>query len=257
VSVPVLRSDLLAKAPGVRHGFFTRQGGVSEGVYASLNVGAGSRDDPAAVKENRARAAGHFGAPAEHLLTCYQIHSAIAVVAEAPWAERPEADAVVSRTPGLVLGALAADCAPVLLADPEARVIAAVHAGWRGALGGVVEAAIGKMASLGARPDRMLAAVGPCIGQGSYEVGLEFLDAFTGKAPDAEPFFAPGRAADKRQFDLPGFVLGRLKAAGVDQAEWIGRDTYAEPDLFFSNRRALHRGEADYGRLLSAITLES
>jgi YfiH family protein len=256
LTLAVLTSDLLGRAPGVRHAFFTRRGGVSEGVYASLNLGAGSRDDPAAVKENRARAAAHFGAAPDHLLTCYQIHSAVAVVAEGPWADRPEADAVVSGAPGLVLGALAADCAPVLLADPEARVVGAAHAGWRGALGGVIEAAIEKMAGLGARPERMLAAVGPCIGQGSYEVGLEFLEAFTGKARGAEAFFAPGRAADKRQFDLPGFVLSRLADAGVGKAEWIGRDTYAEPDLFFSNRRAVHRGETDYGRLLSAITLE-
>ena len=256
MSPPVLTSGLLSRAAGVRHAFFTRQGGVSEGVYASLNVGAGSKDDPAAVQENRARAAANFGAPADHLLTCYQIHSALAVVADAPWAQRPEADAVVSRTPGLVLGALAADCAPVLLVDPEARVVAAAHAGWRGALGGILEAAIEQMKGLGARPAHMLAAVGPCIGQGSYEVGLEFLDAFTGKTAGAERFFAPGKAPDKRQFDLPGFVLSRLQAAGVGEAEWIGRDTYAEPDLFFSNRRALHRGEADYGRLLSAIMLE-
>ena len=253
---PVLTSGLLSRAAGVRHAFFTRQGGVSQGVYASLNVGSGSRDDPEAVLENRARAAAHFGAPPERLLTCYQIHSAIAVAADEPWAERPEADAVVSRTPGLVLGALAADCAPVLLVDPEAKVIAAVHAGWRGAVGGVIEAAIETMKSLGARPDRTLAAVGPCIGQASYEVGLEFLETFTRDAPGSERFFRPGQAADKRQFDLPGFVLGRLAAAGIAEAEWTGRDTYAEPDLFFSNRRAVHRGEGDYGRLLSAITLE-
>ncbi len=254
--LPVLTSGLLARAPGVRHAFFTRQGGVSEGVYASLNVGAGSRDDPEAVLENRARAAAHFGAPPERLLTAYQIHSAIAVTADAPWAERPEADAVASRTPGLVLGALAADCAPVLLVDPEARVVAAVHAGWRGAVGGVIEAAIETMKGLGARPERSLAAVGPCIGQASYEVGLEFLQTFAREAPGSEGFFGPGRAADKRQFDLPGFVLSRLAAAGIVQSERIGRDTYAEPKLFFSNRRAVHRGESDYGRLLSAIVLE-
>ena len=255
-ALPVLTSGLLARAAGVRHAFFTRRGGVSRGVYASLNVGSGSRDDPEAVLQNRARAAAHFDASPERLLTGYQIHSAIAVVADAPWAERPEADAVVSRTPGLVLGALAADCAPVLLADPEARVIAAVHAGWRGAIGGVIEAAVQQMAGLGARPDRILAAVGPCIGQPSYEVGLEFLETFTRDAPGSERFFAPGRGPDKRQFDLPGFVLGRLAAAGIAKAEWTQRDTCAEPELFFSNRRAVLRGEDDYGRLLSAITLD-
>ncbi len=257
MSVPLITSPLLASLPGVRHGFFTRQGGVSTGVYESLNVGVGSRDDPDAVQENRSRAAAAFGAKPDRLLTCYQIHSALAVVADRPWAERPEADAVVSRTPGLMLGALAADCAPVLLADPEARVVAAAHAGWKGALGGVVEAAVDAMTALGAAPGRIVAAVGPCIGPESYEVGLEFLETFARGAPGSQRFFSPGAASDRRQFDLPAFVLSRLEAAGVGEAQWIGRDTYAEPDLFFSNRRALHRGEADYGRLLSAIMLEA
>ena len=257
MSVPVITSPLLANLPGVRHGFFTRQGGVSSGVYESLNVGVGSRDDPDAVQENRGLAAAAFGAKPEQLLTCYQIHSALAVVADRPWTRRPEADAVASRAPGLMLGALAADCAPVLLADPEARVVAAAHAGWKGALGGVIEAAVDAMTSLGAAPGRIVAAVGPCIGPASYEVGMDFLEAFTRGAPESERFFSPGAGADKRQFDLPSFVLSRLAAAGVGEAEWIGRDTYAEPDLFFSNRRALHRGEADYGRLLSAVMLEA
>ena len=256
MSVPIITSPLLAGVSGLRHGFFTRQGGVSTGVYESLNVGVGSKDDPEAVRENRARAAAALGAGPDHLLTCYQIHSAVAVVANGPWAERPEADAVASRAPGLMLGALAADCAPVLMADPEARVIAAVHAGWKGAVGGVVQAAVDAMTTLGAEPNRILAAVGPCIGQASYEVGLEFLETFTRASPQAERFFSPGVESGKRQFDLPGFVLSRLKAAGVGRAEWVGRDTYAEPELFFSNRRALHRAEADYGRLLSAIMLE-
>ncbi len=249
--VPVLTSPLLADLPGVRHAFFTRRGGVSTGVYESLNVGAGSKDDPAAVAENRARAAAAFDARPERLLTGYQIHSAVAVVASGPWSARPEADAVVTATAGLVCGALAADCAPVLIADPDARVVAAAHAGWRGALGGVVEAAVEAMTGLGARPERMSAAVGPCIGPRSYEVGLEFLEAFAG----AERFFRPGGSPDKRLFDLPGYVLSRLGAAGVARAAWIGRDTYAEPDAFFSNRRAVHRKEPDYGRLLSAIMI--
>ncbi len=257
MSPPVLTSPLLSAVPGLRHAFFTRQGGVSTGVYESLNVGVGSKDDPEAVQENRARAAAALGAAPDRLLTCYQIHSALAVVADAPWTARPEADAVVSRAPGLMLGALAADCAPVLLADPQARVVAAAHAGWKGALGGVVQAAVDAMTGLGAEPGRILAAVGPCIGPASYEVGVEFLEAFSRDAPGSERFFSPGQAPDRRQFDLPGFVLSRLQAAGVRQAEWIGRDTYAEPDLFFSNRRALHRREADYGRLLSAIVLEA
>ena len=251
-----LTSPLLQRLPGIRHGFFTRQGGVSTGVYASLNVGIGSRDDPAAVAENRTRAAAAFDAPPERLLTCYQIHSAGAVIAEEPWTERPQADAMTSDAPDLMLGALAADWAPVLLADAEARVIAAVHAGWRGALGGVIEAAVAAMNTLGATAGRTVAVVGPCIGPGSYEVGLEFLETFSHGAPGSGAFFRPGCAPDKRQFDLPAFVLARLAAAGVGEAEWIGRDTYAEPELFFSNRRALHHGEADYGRLLSAIMLE-
>jgi YfiH family protein len=252
----MIASPLLAALPGVRHGFFTRHGGVSQGVYESLNVGVGSKDEPEAVAENRRRAAAAFGAEPARLLTCYQIHSAIAVAADRPWAQRPEADAVVTATPGLVCGALAADCAPVLIADPVAKVVAAAHAGWRGALGGIVEAAVAAMEGLGARRERMSAAVGPCIGPASYEVGLEFLEAFEAGAPGSGRFFSAGRSADRRQFDLPGFVLDRLAGARVAQAEWVGRDTYQEPEAFFSNRRALHRGEADYGRLLSAIMLE-
>lgn len=254
--VPVLTSPLLAQLPGVRHGFFTRRGGVSEGVFDSLNVGVGSNDDPASVAENRDRAARALGAGAAALATCYQIHSAIAVTTAAPFGgERPWADAVVTSTPGLVCGALAADCAPVLIADAEAKVVAAVHAGWRGAMAGVVGAAIEAMVALGADPARMSAAVGPCIGPASYEVGLEFLDAFVSADPANAGFFTAGARPDKRLFDLPAYVLTRLAAAGVGRAEWIGRDTLAEADWFFSNRRAVHRGEADYGRLLSAISL--
>jgi YfiH family protein len=254
--VPLLTSPLLAALPGVRHGFFTRRGGVSGGLYESLNVGVGSRDDPQAVAENRARAAAALGAEPAQLLTCYQVHSAIAVTAEAPFAERPQADAVATARPGLVCGALAADCAPVLIADPQARVVAAAHAGWRGALGGIVEAAVEAMETLGARRERMTAAVGPCIGPESYEVGLEFLEAFEARDGAFARFFRPGASPDKRMFDLPAFVLERLARAGVAQAEWIGRDTYAEEAEFFSNRRAVHRQQADYGRLLSAIRLD-
>jgi len=254
---PILTSPLLAALPGVRHAFFTRQGGVSEGVFDSLNVGLGSGDDPLCVTENRNRAGQALGHDSTALLTCYQIHSAMAVTIDAPFDdERPRADAVVTGTPGLLCGALAADCAPVLIADPEARIVAAVHAGWRGALAGVVGSAIDAMVWLGADPARMSAAVGPCIGPASYEVGLEFLDAFTAVDPANGRFFAPGALPEKRLFDLPACVLSRLAVAGVARAEWIGRDTLAEEDWFFSNRRAVHRGEADYGRLLSAISLE-
>jgi YfiH family protein len=248
-----LQSPLLSALAGVRHAFFTRQGGVSSGVYESLNLGRGSRDDPTAVEENRARSAGWFGAPAERLLIAHQTHSATAHVATAPWRQPHEGDGVVTATAGLVCGALAADCAPVLIADPEARVVAAVHAGWRGALGGIVAAGVEAMRSLGGDPARMVAAVGPCIGPASYEVGLEFLDRFALEAPGSERFFHPGARDDKRLFDLPAFVLERLAQAGVGAAEWIGRDTCAEAALFFSNRRGVLRGEADYGRLLSAI----
>jgi YfiH family protein len=255
MTLPVLRSELLARSNGVRHAFFTRQGGVSTGLYESLNVGVGSGDDPAAVAENRRRAAATLGAAPGALLTCYQIHSADVVTAPAPWPERPRADGVATKTPGLICGALAADCAPVLLADAESRVVASAHAGWRGALAGVVESAVAAMAELGARPERIVAAVGPCIGPRSYEVGLDFLTAFEAADPDNVRFFADGDA-EHRYFDLPGFVLARLAAAGVDQAEWIGADTFADPGVFFSNRRAFRAGEADYGRLLSGIVLE-
>jgi YfiH family protein len=254
---PILTSPLLAELPGIRHAFFTRQGGVSEGVFDSLNVGLGSGDAPLCVAENRERAGRALGHEGAALLTCYQIHSAMAVTVDAPFDDvRPWADAIVTQTPGLVCGALAADCAPVLIADPAARVVAAVHAGWRGALAGVVGSAIDAMVWLGADPSRMSAAVGPCIGPTSYEVGLEFLDAFVAADAANDRFFTPGARSEKRLFDLPAFVLSRLAAAGVARAEWIGRDTLAEEDWFFSNRRAVHRGETDYGRLLSAISIE-
>lgn len=253
--LPVLTSPLL-DLPGIRHGFFTRGGGVSTGVYASLNVGRGSGDDPADVVENRRRAAAHFGLPAEALSTAYQIHSTTALIADRPWGDqRPQGDGVLTVTPGVLCGALAADCAPVLLADPEARVVAALHAGWKGALGGIVGATVEAMAGLGAEPGRIAAVVGPCIGPASYEVGLEFLAAFETADPDHGRFFAAGAAAEKRLFDLPGFVLSRLGAAGVGASAWIGCDTCADEVRFFSNRRAFRRGEPDFGRLLSAIVL--
>jgi YfiH family protein len=252
-ALPVLTSELL-DLPGVRHAFFTRRGGVSQGIYSALNVGLGSNDDPEAVRENRARAAAHFGAG--DLVTVYQVHSPLAVVAQGPWpGEAPQADAVVSAQPGLICGALAADCAPVLLADPQARVVGAAHAGWRGALGGVVDSAIAEMEALGARRERLSAVIGPCIGPASYEVGLEFLEAFLAQSAANAAFFAPGVSAEKRMFDLPAYVLDRLRAAGVSRAAWVARDTCAEPQEFFSNRRAVKTGEADYGRLLSAILL--
>lgn len=252
MTLPVITSPLL-DLPGVRHAFFTRQGGVSAGIYAGLNVGVGSKDDPAAVAENRRRAAAHLGG---ELVTAYQVHSADVFIARGPWPDTPpQGDGVVTTTPGMVCGALAADCAPILFADAEARVVAAAHAGWKGALTGVAEAALARMEALGARRDRIHAVVGPCIAQASYEVGLEFLDRFTDADPASAAFFAPGASPGKRQFDLPGFVLSRLRAAGVARCGWVGRDTCAEPDLFYSNRRAFRLGEPDFGRLLSAIVL--
>lgn len=254
--VPTLHSPLLSALPGVRHAFFTRRGGVSRGIYESLNIGRGSRDEADDVAENRRRVADWFGLEADALNTCYQIHSATAVIADRPWGgDRPEADAVVTDKPGIICGALAADCAPVLIADAEAGIVAAAHAGWQGALGGVVGAAVEAMVQLGADRARMVAAVGPCIGPASYEVGLEFLDRFEAGRPGSARFFRPGQASDKRLFDLPGFVLDRIAEAGVTSAEWIGRDTCAEADAFFSNRRAFHLGEPDYGRLVSGIAL--
>lgn len=256
-SLPTVHSTLLASVPGLRHAFFTRNGGVSQGLYDSLNVGRGSQDEPADVVENRARAARWFGVEREDLNTCFQIHSTIAIVADGSWGDaRPQGDAVVSKTPGVVCGALHADCAPVLIVDPEARVVAAAHAGWRGALDGVVQAAVDSMVELGARPDRMVAAVGPCIGPASYEVGLEFMQKFEADCPGSKRFFKPGKSDDKRYFDLPAFVLDRIETAGVERREWVGRDTCAEGEHFFSNRRAVLNGQTDYGRLLSAIMLE-
>ncbi len=250
-----LTHPLLDKA-GVRHGFFTRLGGVSEGIYASLNTGVGSRDDAVAVAENRRRIAAHMGGTPDDYAACYQIHSAIAHVAETGWrGERPEGDAAVTPTPGVICAVLTADCAPILFADAEAGVVGAAHAGWKGALGGIVASTVQAMQGLGADPKRMVAVVGPCITQDSYEVGADYQDRFEAEAPGSGRFFVEGRAPDRRMFDLPGFVLWRLEQAGVGDAAWTGHDTRADAELFFSNRRAFLAGEPDFGRLMSAITL--
>lgn len=234
------------------HGFFTRSGGASTGVYASLNCGPGSADDPALVAENRARAAAALGAA--HLLTVHQIHSAEAVTVSAPFpGDRPKADAMATAAPGLALGALSADCAPVLFEDAEARVVASAHAGWRGALAGVTDAAIAAMEGLGASRSRIRAAIGPTISQRAYEVGPEFMDDFLADDEANARFFAGG-AGDRLMFDLPGYLLARLRAAGVS-AEWTGHCTYSDEARFYSYRRSVHRGEPDYGRLLAAIAL--
>lgn len=241
---------------GVRHGFFTRQGGVSTGLYDSLNTGIGSSDDPAAVAENRRRVAVHMGGAPDDLAACYQIHSAIARVAEAGWkGGRPEGDATVTAAQNVLCAVLTADCAPILLADPEARVVAAAHAGWKGALDGIVHSTVAAMQALGAEPRRMVAVVGPCIAQASYEVGADFQDRFDHHDPGSARFFAPGQTPDKRMFDLPGLVLWRLEQAGVADAAWTGDDTRVDAARFYSNRRAYLGGEADFGRMMSAIAL--
>ncbi len=253
---PFLTSRRLQQLPGVRHAFFTRQGGVSTGLYESLNLGRGSKDHPVAVAENRRRAAAAFGVEPGWLLSCFQTHSTLVRVAEGPWGDdRPEGDAIVTTVPGVVCGALTADCAPVLLADPGARVVGCAHAGWKGALDGVVESAVSAMVAAGADRRDITAVVGPCIGPDSYEVGEEFLERFVHHDPGCEHFFRPGGTPDKRLFDLPGFVLWRLEQAGVHDCEWTGHDTCADEARFFSNRRAFKRGETDYGRLMSAIML--
>ena len=255
MSLAPITHPLLDRA-GLRHGFFTRQGGVSTGLYEGLNTGVGSNDDPAAVAENRRRVAAHLGGTADDIAACYQIHSAVTRVAEAGWkGERPEGDAVVSAAPGVVCAVLTADCAPVLLADPEAGVVGAAHAGWKGALGGIIHSTVAAMQALGARPDRMVAVIGPCIAQASYEVDADFHDRFDHHDPGSGRFFAPGAGPDKRLFDLPGYGLWRLEQAGVGDAAWTGDDTRTDAARFYSNRRAYLNGEPDFGRLMSAISL--
>jgi YfiH family protein len=246
----------LLTAAGVRHAFFTREGGVSTGLYQGLNTGVGSGDDPGAVRENRDRAAAWMGGRADDLAACYQIHSVVTRVAVTGWkGDRPEGDAVVTATPGVICAVLTADCAPILLADAGAGVVAAVHAGWKGALDGAVHSAVAAMQALGAEPGRTVAVVGPCIAQAYYEVDTTFMDRFTHHDPGSERFFAPGVADDRRQFDLPGFVLWRLERAGIGTAEWTGDDTRTDAARFYSNRRAHLAGEPDFGRLMSAISL--
>ncbi|MGR6329422.1 peptidoglycan editing factor PgeF [Sphingomonas sp. XXL09] len=246
----VIRARALGAVP---HGFLGRRGGVSVGGTAGLNVGLGSADDPAAVAENRRRAAAAV-LPGATLVTPYQVHSADALVVTAPWDEaaRPRADALVTDRPGLLLGILTADCAPVLFADPAAGVVGAAHAGWKGALAGVTDATLTAMETLGADRGRIVAAVGPCIARASYEVDDAFLARFAAADPANERFFANGRMGH-HQFDLEAYVAHRLAAAGVARVETLGLDTYAGEERFFSFRRATHRREADYGRQISVI----
>ena len=247
--VEVIRSEALV---GLPHGFLGRRGGVSEGLVAGLNIGLGADDEDGAVAENRRRAVAAV-LPGASLATAYQVHSPDAVIVREPWADvkRPRDDAMVTDRPGMLLGIVTADCAPVLLGDLEAGVVGAAHAGWRGAHGGVIEATVAAMERLGASTSRIAAAVGPSIAQASYEVDAAFRTNF---GPEDERFFAPGRQG-RWQFDLEGYVACRLEMAGVGIVARIGLDTYADEDRFFSYRRATHRGEPTYGRQLSLIGL--
>ncbi len=253
----MLGSSLLAAVPGLRHAFFTCEGGVSEGIYASLNGGLGSDDDMANVLENRRRMAEQLGVAPENFLNVHQIHSPDAVVATGPWdsGPRPKADAIVTRAEGLAIGVTTADCGPILFVDPAARVIGAAHAGWKGALTGIVESTIATMEKLGADRGSIVAAIGPLIRQPSYEVGGEFVERFLDADADHARFFLPGARSGHSMFDLAGFIRQRLENAGVLMIDDLGIDTYSD-DRCFSYRRSVHRKEADYGRHVHAIALE-
>jgi polyphenol oxidase len=252
----MVKAQMLA-LPGIAHAFFTREGGVSGGCYASLNGGIGSRDGAGNVAENRTRMAAALEIEPNCFLTAYQTHSVDVVVAEAPWAPqaRPRADGIVTRVPALAIGVSTADCGPVLLADPQARVVGAAHAGWRGALSGIVEATVNAMEQLGASRDHIRAALGPMIRQRNYEVGPDLIGRFAVEDATSQGFFIAAPRAGHALFDLGGYVAERLRRAGIHQIEDVGLCTYADPGLFFSYRRSTHRGESDYGRHINAIAL--
>lgn len=249
-TLEIITSDALQ----ARHGFFTRKGGASSGIFSGLNCGTGSSDQTEIVAINRARVAEAMGVGAEALVTVHQVHSARALPVTGPLSIRPEADALVTATPGILLAVLTADCQPVLFADAKAGVIGAAHAGWRGAVDGVLEATLEAMEGLGADRTRITAVIGPTISQAAYEVGPEFLDRFRAEDEASTRFFANG-TGDRLLFDLPGYGLHRLRQAGVGQAEWTGHCTYRDPERFYSFRRTTHAGEADYGRLIATIRL--
>ncbi|MGH1368516.1 MAG: peptidoglycan editing factor PgeF [Maritimibacter sp.] len=252
MTLEILTSDALA---GVQHGFFTRRGGASSGVYAGLNCGAGSDDQTAAVRLNKERVAAAMEVAPDALVTLHQTHSPRVVTVHEPFSETPpEADAMVTNTPGLALGILTADCEPVLFADQKAGVVGAAHAGWKGALDGVLEATVDAMVALGAQRSAITAVVGPTISQGAYEVGPEFMERFLDCDMELGRFFAGGRG-DRVHFDLPAFGVHRLREAGVGHAEWTRHCTYQDADRFYSFRRSVHKKEADYGRLISVIRL--
>ncbi len=254
-----LRSPLLdtVATAGIRHGYFTRTGGISEGIYRGLNTGTGSADDQDKVRENRRRVAAWMGVAPESLLSLHQVHSPDAVTVHEPYGlPRPKADALVTDRPGLAICASSADCGPVLFADPEARVIGAAHAGWKGAFTGVLESTIDAMEKIGAKRQRILAVLGPSISQRNYEVGAEFVERFLADDPANETYFIPSGNAGHAMFDLNLYTVDRLKRAGV-QAEALNRCTYGEEDLFYSYRRSTHRKEPDYGRHVASIVLET
>ena len=237
------------------HGFFTRKGGVSEGVYEGLNCGSGSLDDSGSVTENKARVAQDLGLTSDGLLGVHQVHSDKVLVADRAIPDRIKADALVTATTGLGLSVLSADCQPVLFADHKAGVIGTAHAGWRGALAGILEATINAMEKLGAKRDKIEAVIGPCISQSAYEVGQEFFETFADTDPSYTSFFINGATTGKYMFDLPRFGLSRLRTAGISNCEWVGECTYFSPEKYYSFRRTTHKGEADYGRLISVIRL--
>ncbi|MGE0052734.1 MAG: peptidoglycan editing factor PgeF [Hyphomicrobium sp.] len=252
---PITASNL--DVPGIRHGFFTREGGVSKGIYAGLNAGLGSNDDQSLVQENRRRAAEHLKADHTGVITLYQVHGATALTVTAPVdrAALPKADAVVSRTPGLAVGVLTADCTPVLFADPETKVVAAAHAGWRGAVGGILEAAVAEMVRQGANPSSIRAAVGPTISAKIYEVGPEFEAELLSLDPGNERFFVTPSPGARVHFDLPGYVAGRLNRIGIADVELCAPCTYENESRFYSYRRSQALNEGDYGRQISAIVV--
>jgi polyphenol oxidase len=250
MTLEIITSDQLT----TRHGFFTRKGGASSGIFAGLNCGPGSSDMSEAVQINRARVADAMGVATDHLLTVHQVHSARVVAVTGPLAIRPQADAMVTATPGMALGILTADCQPVLFHDARARVIGAAHAGWRGTKDGVLTATLDAMEGMGARRADICAVIGPCISQAAYEVGPEFLQGFLDDDPANARYFANGRG-DRALFNLPAFGLAQLRDAGVGQAAWTGHCTYGDAERFFSYRRTTHLDEADYGRLISVIRL--
>ncbi|MFL4470348.1 peptidoglycan editing factor PgeF [Tateyamaria armeniaca] len=251
MTLEILTADTLAP---LRHGFFTRKGGASSGVFEGLNCGTGSSDQTEIVAINRDRAATALGVAADHLVGVHQVHSADAVTVNGPQTDKPRADGLVTATPGIALSVLTADCQPVLFADPQAGVIGAAHAGWKGAQAGVLEATVDAMVDLGAERSNIHAVIGPSISQRAYEVGPEFFDTFFDEDPQNTRFFAGGDG-DRMHFDLPGYGLARLRAAGVASAEWTRHCTYFDADRFYSFRRSVHAKDPDYGRLISAIVL--